>query len=85
MSFNSSDDDSQQRFALGFLFALIALVVSTVVGTVVYKRGISHAPKAEAAVSAPSATNVPVVVVEETARVIVENGVVKFYFVSGKA
>ncbi|BDB69997.1 OmpA family protein [Comamonas thiooxydans] len=85
MSFNSSDDDSQQRFALGFLFALIALVVSTFVGTVVYKRGISHAPKAEAAVSAPSATNVPVVVVEETARVIVENGVVKFYFVSGKA
>ena len=85
MSFNSSDDDSQERFALGFLFALIALVVSTVVGTVVYKRGISHAPKAEAAVSAPSATNVPVVVVEETARVIVENGVVKFYFVSGKA
>ena len=85
MSFNSSDDDSQQRFALGFLFALIALVVSAVVGTVVYKRGISHAPKAEAAVSAPSATNVPVVVVEETARVIVENGVVKFYFVSGKA
>lgn len=85
MSFNSSDDDSQQRFALGFLFALIALVVSTVVGTVVYKRGISHAPKTEAAVSAPSATNVPVVVVEEAARVIVENGVVKFYFVSGKA
>lgn len=85
MSFNSSDDDSQQRFALGFLFALIALVVSTVVGTVVYKRGISHALKAEAAVSAPSATNVPVVVVEEAARVIVENGVVKFYFVSGKA
>lgn len=85
MSFNSSDDDSQQRFALGFLFALIALVVSTVVGTVVYKRGISHAPKAEAVVSAPSATNVPVVVVEEAARVIVENGVVKFYFVSGKA
>ena len=85
MSFNSSDDDTQQRFALGFLFALIALVVSTVVGTVVYKRGISHAPKAEAAVSAPSATNVPVVVVEEAARVIVENGVVKFYFVSGKA
>lgn len=85
MSFNSSDDDSQQRFALGFLFALIALVVSTVVGTVVYKRGISHAPKAEAAASVPSATNVPVVVVEEAARVIVENGVVKFYFVSGKA
>lgn len=85
MSFNSSDNDSQERFALGFLFALIALVVSTVVGTVVYKRGISHAPKAELAAPAPSATSVPVVIIEETARVIVENGVVKFYFASGKA
>ena len=27
---SSSDDDSQQRFALGFLFALIALVISVV-------------------------------------------------------
>lgn len=55
MSFNSSDDDSQQRFALGFLFALIALVVSTVVGVVVYKRGIAHAPvqAPAAAVAAP--------------------------------
>lgn len=85
MSFNSSNDDSQERFALGFLFAIIALLVSTVVGTVVYKRGIAHAPKAEATAQAPGATNVPVVVVEESARVIVENGVVKFYFVSGKA
>lgn len=85
MSFNSSNDDSQERFALGFLFAIIALLVSTVVGTVVYKRGIAHAPKAEATAQAPGVTNVPVVVVEESARVIVENGVVKFYFVSGKA
>ena len=35
---SSSDDDSQQRFALGFLFALIALVISAVVGTVVVNR-----------------------------------------------
>jgi outer membrane protein OmpA-like peptidoglycan-associated protein len=83
MSFNSSDDDSQQRFALGFLFALIALVVSTVVGAVVYQRGISHAPKMAAA--AGNATNVPVVVQEDVATVVVENGVVKFYFASSKA
>ena len=38
MSFNSSDDDSQQRFALGFLIALIALLISVVVGTVVVKQ-----------------------------------------------
>ena len=84
MSFNSSDDDSQTRFALGFLFALIALVVSTVVGTVVYKRGIAHAPKAQVAAAAPAATNVPVVV-QDVASVVVVDGVVKFYFASGKA
>lgn len=85
MSFNSSDDDTQQRFALGFLFAIIALVVSTVVGTVVYKRGIAHAPKADVAAAASAATNVPVVIQEDVASVVVDNGVVKFYFASGKA
>ena len=75
MSFSSSDDDSQQRFALGFLFALIALVVSTILGVVVFKRGIAHAPKAPAAA----------VVIEDVASVVVEGGVVKFYFATGKA
>ena len=87
MSFSSSDDDSQQRFALGFLFALIALVVSIVVGVVVYKRGISHAP-VKAAVSAPAqapVTEVAVVVTDDAASVRVEGGVVTFYFASGKA
>lgn len=78
MALSSSDDDSQQRFALGFLFALIALVVSIVVGAVVYKRGIARAPAA-----APAAA--PAVVVLDEALVRVENGVVKFYFVTGKA
>jgi outer membrane protein OmpA-like peptidoglycan-associated protein len=82
MSFSSSDDDSQERFALGFLFALIALVVSTVVGVVVYKRGIAHAP-APVAVTAPAPA--AVVVTEDVASVRVEDGVVKFYFASGKA
>ncbi|MBV7461753.1 MULTISPECIES: OmpA family protein [unclassified Acidovorax] len=81
---SSSDDDSQQRFALGFLFALIALVISVVVGTVVVKRvGTSGAAKpAETALadSAPAA----LVVVEE-ASVRVEDGVVKFYFATAKA
>ncbi|GGH53798.1 hypothetical protein GCM10010975_09730 [Comamonas phosphati] len=85
MSFNSSDDDSQQRFALGFLLALIALVISTVVGVVVYQRGIAHAPKAAPAAATGNATNVPVVLQEDVATVVVENGVVKFYFASSKA
>ena len=87
MSFNSSDDDSQQRFALGFLFALIALVVSTVVGVVVYKRGIAHAPKAPAAADPPAAEAAApgVVITEDAASVVVEGGVVKFFFATGKA
>ena len=83
---SSSDDDSQQRFALGFLFALIALVVATVVGVVVFKRGIAHAPTAPKAgvVQAVEAAAPGVAVVEE-ASVMVEGGVVKFYFAVGKA
>ena len=83
---SSSDDDSQQRFALGFLFALIALVVATVVGVVVFKRGITHAPTAPKAgvVQAVEAAAPGVAVVEE-ASVVVEGGVVKFYFAVGKA
>ena len=87
---SSSDDDSQQRFALGFLFALIALVISAVVGTEVVKRvGGSAAakPVAAAAPAAPAvATNVPAAAAaDDTASVRVENGVVKFYFATAKA
>ena len=86
MSFSSSDNDSQERFALGFIFALITLIVSTVVGVVVYQRGMSHAPVAAA--TAPAnvvSADTAVVVLEELASVRVDDGVVKFYFASGKA
>lgn len=84
MSFNSSDDDSQQRFALGFIFALVALVVSTVVGVVVYKRGIARAPAAAIVVNAGEAAP-GVVVADDVATVVVEGGVVKFFFATGRA
>ena len=50
MAFNTSDDDSQQRFALGIIFALVLLVVGTVVGAVVYRSvaGAKGAPTAAA-------------------------------------
>ena len=82
---SSNDNDDQQRFALGFLFALIALVVSTVVGVVVYKRAIqpAHAPvAATAVVAAPEAVILPVT---DVASIRLENGIVKFYFATGKA
>ena len=84
MSFSSSDDDSQQRFALGFVFALIALIVSTVVGVVVYQRGMPHAPVAAAPANVV-ATEKTVIVLDDVASVRVDDGVVKFYFASGKA
>ena len=85
-----ADDDDQQRFALGFLFALIALVVMTVLGVVVYKYGLSHAPKAPPAATASAPT---VAVVTETVAVIIPDGasirvgqgVVNFYFATGSA
>ena len=83
---SSSDDDSQQRFALGFLFALIALVISVVVGTVVVKRvGASGAAKPAATAVASSAPAATAAVADDAASVRVENGVVKFYFATAKA
>lgn len=84
---SSSDDDSQQRFALGFLFALIALIISVVVGTVVVKQ---MGGKGVAPVTTAVASNAPAAVVADpaaadAASVRVENGVVKFYFATAKA
>lgn len=84
-----SDEDSQQRFALGFLFALIALVILSVVGAVVYNYGL---PQAAASASAPApATGVAVVtetvvaVIPEGASIRVEGDTVNFYFATGSA
>ncbi|MDR6215628.1 OmpA family protein [Paracidovorax wautersii] len=86
MSFSSSDDDSQQRFALGFLFALIALVVSTVVGVTVYKqRAAARAPVVEPAAVVVAPAGTLVVAEDEVARIVVDGGVVRFYFATGRA
>jgi outer membrane protein OmpA-like peptidoglycan-associated protein len=80
---SSNDEDSQQRFALGFLFAIIALVVFTVVGVAVYKYGITRtAPPATAEVAAAGpvmiAGGVPVTpgvtVTTETVSVVIPEG-----------
>ena len=83
---SSSDNDSQERFALGFLFALIALVISITVGTVVVKRsGAAPAKAAPAATTTAVANNAPAAAAADVASVRVDNGVVKFYFASAKA
>lgn len=81
---SSNDEDSQQRFALGFLFAIIALVVFTVVGVAVYKYGIARtAPPVAAAAAGPVVVvgGVPVTpgvpgvtVTTETVSVVIPEG-----------
>ena len=81
MSLSTDDDDGQERFVLAFLFALILLVVAAVIGVGIHKSmaRVSAAKPAAAATAAQ-----PEAALEE-ARVVVENGVVKFYFATAKA
>ena len=83
-----SQDDDNQGLVLGVLFGLIALVIALVISVGIYKKNrlVASAanPVATAAVGA-----VPVAAAAlanpDSASVIVENGVVKFYFASGKS
>ncbi|MFZ3140633.1 OmpA family protein [Polaromonas sp.] len=89
----SQDDDSQQRVALFLVFGLVAIVVASMLVFGVHKvRSFARpaAPAAPAALSAGKVVAAPAVVsmaqaVSDAASVKVEQGVVKFYFASGKA
>lgn len=88
----SSQDDDQQGLVLGVVFGLIALVIALVIGVGIYHRNqVAMPAKATLAPAAPvpaplaSPLASPVAaVVPDAASVKVENGVVKFYFASGK-
>jgi len=83
-----ADDDDQQRFILAFLFALIALVIFSILGWVVYTHGLARAPRASAAQPAPAVavvTETVAVVIPEGASIRVVDGVVNFYFATGSA
>ncbi|BEP49900.1 OmpA family protein [Variovorax paradoxus] len=93
-----SDDDSQQNFILGFLLALIALVIFFVLGIVLWHKNHGAAPAAMpavavAAAAAGPATHTTVAEVTETVTVVipdgasirVADGVVNFYFATGSA
>ncbi len=87
---SSSSDDGQERFALGFLFALITLLLSTVIGVVVYQRGMAHAAPAATGMAVAPAASAPAAapaldIDQGGSGVRVEGGVVKFYFGSGMA
>jgi outer membrane protein OmpA-like peptidoglycan-associated protein len=80
----SPQDDEQQRFALGLIFALVAAVVIFAI-----TFGYHHVRKLAAApaATAPAATVVaPAPAADaEAARVVVVDGIVKFYFATGKS
>lgn len=86
----SQDDDSSQRVALFLVFGLIALIVASVLVFGASRAGGKH--KVSTAVAAVPLTQ-PVGAVAQgaaqaaadAASVSVEQGVVKFYFASGKA
>ena len=103
---SSQNNDSDERFALGLVFALITLVVLSVLwfGAYIGVRGTPSAHGGAVAAQMPTAggtasvtnaaadavavvqvTEVVAIAVDDTARVLIENGVVKFYFATAKA
>ncbi|MEO7952775.1 MAG: OmpA family protein [Polaromonas sp.] len=91
----SQDDDGEQRVALFVVFGLIALVLALVLAVGVSRSsGLMKAGRAANAGALPpkSADSVPAQMTpavaqaaSDAASVKVEQGVVKFYFASGKA
>ena len=71
-----SQDDDKQGLVLGVVFALIALVIALVVGVGIYQSNLEPAPAVAVAATAPATDGASVQVVD---------GVVKFYFATGKA
>ena len=82
-----SQDDESTGVALGVVFGAIALVVSLVIGTaILQKNKTAKLAKANAVAAAPAApAPVAAAADADSASIKVENGVVKFYFVAGKA
>jgi outer membrane protein OmpA-like peptidoglycan-associated protein len=73
----SSDDDTDHGVVLAILFGVVAAIIGLVIGLGIYK---TRMPKA-----APAAVEVVQVVEMDGASVKVVDGIVKFYFATGKA
>lgn len=80
---SSQDDEPEYRVVALLLVSVVVLAVGLALGIGIHKsRGSAPSAGAATAVAAPAATAAPV---GDDASVVVENGVVKFYFASGKA
>ncbi len=85
-----SQDDESTGVVMGVIFGVIALVISLVIGLSIYQKNkTAKAAKAgsSAVASAKSDAAMPASVqaAADSASVVVEAGVVKFFFASGKA
>lgn len=88
-----SQDDDSTGVAMGVVFGVVALVISMVVGITIYQKNKSNRGAAAVATVVAPATSIAsnvtdtqaaALVATGSAVVVVENGVVKFYFESGK-
>lgn len=75
----SSDDDTDHGVVLAILFGVVAAILGLVIGLGIYK---TRMPQATAA---PAAVQVVEVADMDGASVKVVDGIVKFYFATGKA
>ena len=85
---SSQDDEPEYRVVALMLISLVVLVVGFVVGIGIHKSRGSAPSAASTAVVAPAAAPAPAMAtapIGDDASVMVDNGVVKFYFASGKA
>ncbi len=88
-----AQDDDNHGVVLGVLFGVVALVIALVIGVGIYAKnraGVASTPMAAATATAPAgaaATTAPATASarSDAASVVVENGVVKFYFATGKS
>jgi outer membrane protein OmpA-like peptidoglycan-associated protein len=82
-----SQDDDSHGWILGVVFGIVALVIALAVGLGIYQTNLK-AKAASTAAAVPAANTAAAVVVDaaaDAASVKVENGVVKFFFASGKS
>ena len=82
-----SQDDDNQGLVLALVFGLIALVIALVIGVGIYKKNrfVLTSAKPVATAATPAAAAAAALFNPDAASVIVDHGVVKFYFASGKS
>lgn len=78
---STQNNEIETRVVAAVVIAILVLVVGSVIGFGIQRATGSRAAAPAAQAQAPAVVAVP----EEDASIVVENGVVKFYFATGKA